>query len=95
MPKIFDLYNSLIYVEVDKIIDKYLKDVNVTCVVPFDSVDDVEKSKEIAKERLIKKYARCENVLLMHIMQELKNNVKEVDKRVTHRLVKNLKKLEK
>lgn len=94
MPKIFDLYNSFIYIEANELIDSYLKDVNVTCVVTFNEEDDIETAKEIAKERLVKKFARCENVILMHIMKKLHSEVIEIEKRVSHRLVKNIKKID-
>ena len=94
IPKVYELYNSLIYVEVDKLIDDYLKDVKVTCVVTFNDTDDIETAKTITKERLIKKYARCESTVLMFIMKRLHNNVIEVEKRVSHRLSKNQRKIE-
>lgn len=93
IPKVFDLYNSYIYVDADKLICNYIKEVNVTCVVNIHN-GDVETAKEIAKRRLIKKYARCESTVLMLIMKKLHNNVLEVEKRVSHRLAKNQRKEE-
>ena len=91
IPKVFDLYNSYIYVDADKFICNYIKDVNVTCVVNIHN-GDVETAKEIAKRRLIKKYAKCGSTVLMSIMKRLHNNVIEVEKRVNHRLAKNQRK---
>ena len=82
--KVFRLYNSFVYVDADKLIDKYLKDVNVTCVVTIKN-NDVDGAKELVKERLIKKYARCEDVVLHQVMMKLNNDVNTIRDRYDNR----------
>ena len=93
IPKVFDLYNSYIYVDADKFICNYIKEVNVTCVVNIHN-GDVETAKEIAKRRLIKKYARCEDVVLHQVMMKLNNDVNTIKERYNNRLAKNESKID-